>query len=561
MSEKIYWDTRDFVRGELKKILKKRRECDTLARMEIFGSPTFVLFVVLFAGLAFGNLSIKGISFGSSGVLFAALVAGHFGLHVPDGIADVGTAIFVYCVGLGVGNRFFDSLKSRGKYLIILSLLVVSVAWLAAWVLGSMLGMDAGTVAGLFAGACTSTPALAAAIESQGSQASAVNIGYAVAYPFGVVGVVLFVQLLPRFLRQNLDDNSGKSFEVEDKHTIISRVVQVTNPELIGRPIGSFCAEKNLHCRITRIARDGALMPLQRDDSFTENGEVLLVGERDDLEREIPCFGHVRSTKGRPRIYTDERAELIVLSRAICNKSLRELDTLGQYGIVISRITRLGLTFIPTADTEVQRNDVLRVVGSPEAIESFRRECGHRSTALNAADILSLVGGLMLGVLLGKMQFSFGGGSFSLGTAGGPLVVALILGHFGKLGPFVGYIPRPTRVLLMELGLVLFLAGAGVKGGAALVETLRANGLSMFLVGCAVTLVPMVVSYVVARSVLRMSLSETLGGICGSMTSTPALGAITAKTDCQEPVIAYSTAYPAALILMTVLAKLLCDLI
>ena len=413
MSEKIYWDTRDFVRGELKKILKKRRECDTLARMEIFGSPTFVLFVVLFAGLAFGNLSIKGISFGSSGVLFAALVAGHFGLHVPDGIADVGTAIFVYCVGLGVGNRFFDSLKSRGKYLIILSLLVVSVAWLAAWVLGSMLGMDAGTVAGLFAGACTSTPALAAAIESQGSQASAVNIGYAVAYPFGVVGVVLFVQLLPRFLRQNLDDNSGKSFEVEDKHTIISRVVQVTNPELIGRPIGSFCAEKNLHCRITRIARDGALMPLQRDDSFTENGEVLLVGERDDLEREIPCFGHVRSTKGRPRIYTDERAELIVLSRAICNKSLRELDTLGQYGIVISRITRLGLTFIPTADTEVQRNDVLRVVGSPEAIESFRRECGHRSTALNAADILSLVGGLMLGVLLGKMQFSFGGSSYS----------------------------------------------------------------------------------------------------------------------------------------------------
>ncbi len=536
-------------------------ESGTLSRMEILGSPTFVLFVVLFAGLVFGNLSIKGISLGSSGVLFAALAAGHFGLRVPEGMADVGTAIFVYCVGLGVGNRFFDSLKSRGKYLMILAILVVGVAWLTAWVLGRILGMDAGTVAGLFAGACTSTPALAAAIESQGTQASGVNIGYAVAYPFGVVGVVLFVQLLPRILRQNLDGNHGKSAEVEDKHTIISRVVQVTNPELIGRPIGSFCAEKNLRCRITRIARDGALMPLQKDDAFTENGEILLVGEREDLEREVPCFGHVRSAKGSPRIYTDERAELIVLSRAMCNKTLRELDTLGQYGIVISRITRLGLTFIPTADTEVQRNDVLRVVGAPEAIESFRRECGHRSSALNTADILSLMGGLMLGVLLGKMQFSFGGGAFSLGIAGGPLVVALILGHFGKLGPIVGYIPRPTRMLLMEFGLVLFLAGAGVKGGASLVETLRANGLSMFLVGSAVTLVPMVVSYVVARRLMRMSLAETLGGICGSMTSTPALGAITAKTDCQEPVIAYSTAYPAALILMTVLAKLLCDLI
>ena len=137
-------------------------ESGTLSRMEILGSPTFVLFVVLFAGLVFGNLSIKGISLGSSGVLFAALAAGHFGLQVPEGIADVGTAIFVYCVGLGVGNRFFDSLKSRGKYLMILAILVVGVAWLTAWVLGRILDMDAGTVAGLFAGACTSTPALAA---------------------------------------------------------------------------------------------------------------------------------------------------------------------------------------------------------------------------------------------------------------------------------------------------------------------------------------------------------------------------------------------------------------
>lgn len=530
--------------------------------MEFFlNSPTLVLFAVLFIGLAFGNISIKGVSLGSSGVLFAALAAGHFGLHVPEGISDVGTALFVYCVGLGVGNRFFDSLRSRGKYLILLAVLVVGVAWLTAWGLGSLLGMDSGAVAGLFAGACTSTPALAAAMESQGVQTTGVNIGYAVAYPFGVVGVVLFVQLLPRLLGQSLDTNSARTAQAEDKHTIISRVVQVTNPELIGCPIDTFCGERKLRCRITRVLRGETFMPLQREDAFSEGCEVLLVGEREDLEREVSCFGHVHANGRRPRFFTDERAELIVLSRAMCNKTLRELDTLGQYGIVVSRVTRLGLTLIPTADTEIQRNDVLRVVGSPEAIETFRRECGHRSTAINAADFLSLVGGLMLGVLLGKMQFSFGGeGGFSLGIAGGPLVVALILGHFGRIGPLIGYIPRPTRVLLMEFGLVLFLAGAGIKGGSSLVETLSSNGLSMFLVGFAVTLIPMVISYVVARRVMRMSLAETLGGICGSMTSTPALGAITAKTDRQEPVIAYSTAYPAALILMTVLAKLLCDL-
>ena len=229
--------------------------------MEIFGSPVFVLFAVLFVGLMFGNLSIKGVSLGSSGVLFAALVAGHFGLHVPDGIADVGTAIFVYCVGLGVGNRFFDSLKSRGKYLILLAVLVVGVAWFTALALGSALGMDSGVVAGLFAGACTSTPALAAAMESQGVQATGVNIGYAVAYPFGVIGVVLFVQLLPRLLRQSLDSQGmGGRREAEDKHTIVSRVVRVTNPEIIGRPIDTFCGEKHLRCRVTRVMRGNALV-------------------------------------------------------------------------------------------------------------------------------------------------------------------------------------------------------------------------------------------------------------------------------------------------------------
>ncbi len=531
--------------------------------MEIFASPTFVLFGVLFAGLALGGISVKGVSLGSSGVLFAALVAGHFGLHVPDGIADVGTAIFVYCVGLGIGNRFFGSLKSRGKYFILLSVVVVGAAWLTSWALGAWLHLDAGMLAGLFAGACTSTPALAAAIESQGAQAAGVNIGYAVAYPFGVVGVVLFVQLLPQLLRQKLDASTGEAADGRrERHAITARVVQVTNPELVGKHIGSFCAEMNLRCRITRVVRGDAFIPLQECDCFVRDGEVLMVGEREDVEREMTCLGHSTDPGHTPRFYADEQADLIVLSCEVCNKTLRELDTLGRFGIVVSRVTRLGVTFIPTGDTEVLRNDVLHVVGYPAAIADFSAQCGHRKTALSMTDILSLVGGLMLGVLVGKLQFSLGGGSsFSLGIAGGPLVVALILGHFGRIGPIVGYIPRPTRVMLTELGLVLFLAGAGVKGGAALLSTLQEQGATMFLVGLAITLVPMVLSYGIARYLMGMSLAETLGGICGSMTSTPALGAITAKTDRQEPVIAYSTAYPAALILMTVLAKLIFELL
>ena len=531
--------------------------------MEILQNPTFALFAILFVGLALGHITLKGISLGSSGVLFAALVAGHFGLKVPAGLTDVGTALFVYCVGLGVGNRFFAALRSRGKSLVLLSALVVGTAWLTAWGMCEMLGLDGGLGAGLFAGACTSTPALAAAIEAQGSGADVVNIGYAVAYPFGVVGVVLFVQLLPRLLRANMEAPQGAAGQ--DPHKIIARMVQVTHAGAIGEKIGEFVMKRRMRCRITRVLQgEDVLAPLTSEDVFREGLRVLMVGEREEMEREAGLVGEIlRDGDMHPRTFTDETAELIALSQTMCNKTLRELDTLGRHGIVVSRVTRLGATFVPTADTEIIRNDVLRVVGTPRAISAFKEECGHRSSALNVADVLSLTGGLALGILLGQMQFSFGGGGggFSLGMAGGPLVVALILGHFGKVGPLVGYMPRPTRLLVMELGLILFLAGAGVKGGGSLVETLQSQGLTLFMAGVVITLAPMIVAYVVARKLLKMELPEALGGICGSMTSTPALGAITAKTDRQEPVIAYSTAYPAALILMTVLAKLLCSLV
>ncbi|MBR1979490.1 MAG: YidE/YbjL duplication [Akkermansia sp.] len=530
---------------------------------EMFTNSAFILFAILFLGLALGQINIKGISLGSSGVLFVAMVAGHYQLNIPMGVSELGTALFVYCVGLGVGNRFFSSLRSRGKNLLIVALTIVLSGWLTAWGMCKLCGIDLAIGAGLFAGACTSTPALAAALDSAkaaGMNESVINIGYGLAYPFGVIGIVLFVQLLPRIL--HLDLRKGEKSQESDAHAIIARGVLCTNPEAIGKHPEELAIDNHMNCRITRILREGILRPLQPDDTLQLNDEVLMVGERTLLEHDAALLGHFVHTDGRALICRDEDAQLIVLSDEMSNKTLRQLDTLGHFGITISRITRLGNTFIPTPDTEIIRNDILRVVGTPEAIQAFKKECKHRSTAINTADMLSLMGGLTLGILLGCVSFSLGGEGrgFSLGMAGGPLVVALILGHFGKIGPIAGYMPRATRVLVMELGLMLFLAGAGIKGGEKLVETLSQQGFSRFMVGAIITVLPLLVGYLVARYLLRMELAETLGCICGSQTSTPALGAITAQTESQEPVIAYSTAYPIALILMTVLAQLLIEM-
>ena len=529
----------------------------------VLSNPAFVLFCILFSGLALGNISIKGISFGGAGVLFVALVAGHYQLRIPAGVSELGTALFVYCVGLGVGNRFFASLKSQGKNLLILASVIVFAGWFTAWGMCKLLGVDLVIGAGLFAGACTSTPALAAALDAAkvaGINESVINIAYGLAYPVGVIGIVLFVQLLPRILNKDLSKDESKG--QDEARTIIARVVICTNMEMMDKHPEDIAKMSHMNCRITRLLRDGVLRPLQSSDILKLNDEVLMVGERQQLEHDAALLGRIAEGGSKALLSKDEDAELIVLSPGMTNKTLRELDTLGHYGITISRVTRLGNTFIPTGDTEIIRNDVLRVVGTPDAIAIFKKECGHRSAAINTADMLSLMGGLTLGILLGCVNFSFGGGSkgFSLGMAGGPLVVALILGHLGKVGPIAGYMPRATRVLVMELGLMLFLAGAGIKGGEKLVATLSEQGFSMFFIAAAITTIPLFIGYAVARCVLRMGLGETLGCICGSQTSTPALGAITAQTESQAPVIAYSTAYPIALILMTVLAQLLIEM-
>ncbi len=524
---------------------------------EILHNPTFVLFGILFLGMALGNLKIKGISLGSSGVLFIAMIAGHFGLSVPQGISGFGTALFVYCVGLGVGNRFFAALSSQGTRLVLLTFCVVFSAWLTTIGLCKLFGVAPEIAAGIFSGSMTSTPALAAASEAL-KESPLLNIGYGVAYPFGVIGVVLFVQLLPRLLKQDFGSASSDNDSGKDPEKIIARVVTVNNSDLFGKSILEFESDSHMLCRITRKIEDGRMLPLQEGDIFENNTELLIVGSRANIRRESLFYGHIERSKQHPRSFGDECAELIVLNPKLCGLALSELKPLSQFGLVISRITRLGATFVPSSETSLVRNDVVRVVGPAEAIDKFRTTCGHRSTALNATDILSLTGGITLGILLGNVQFSLGNsGSFSLGMAGGPLIVALILGHFGKIGPIVGYMPRPSRIFVMELALMLFLAGAGIAGGGQLVDTLKQQGLSMLFIGAMVTLVPMIVGYLLARLYFKIKLPESLGGICGGMTSTPALGAITGKTDMQSPVIAYATAYPVALILMTFFVKIL----
>ncbi|MDP0501112.1 MAG: TrkA C-terminal domain-containing protein [Verrucomicrobiota bacterium JB022] len=523
----------------------------------ILSNPLLVLFGLIGLGLLLGNLQFRGINLGSSGVIFVALLAGHLGMKVPAGVGQIGLVLFVYSVGIGAGARFFGAMKREGSQLAKLAVLVVGsgalTALLAAWIFH----IEPGLIAGIFAGALTSTPALAAAIEGAGQGAAGpVVVGYGIAYPFGVIGVVLFVQLLPKLLGKRLEDEAGEE-ETAPTPTVTRRLIEVTNPNLFGQRFAESKLPQLGACLVSRVWRNERLEPVTYEDTFEPGQLLLLVGEPSALELATEFVG--RASDRKVVLDADnERQVMVVTSQDVVGKSLKEIDPLRNHGVVITRMSRLEFTLVPQLDTRLEKGDFITVVGSENRLKKFAKIVGHHANAYTETSLVSLAIGIALGIVLGLITVPLPwGGTFSLGLSGGPLMVALLLGHFGKVGGILGYIPRPTRLLLQEMGLVLFLADAGTKGGATMAEAIASQGAIIFVIGAVVTLVPMLFGFLAARKIFRMPLPQALGGICGGMTSTPALGTIVAKTPLQAPIVSYATVYPVAVILMALLAKLL----
>lgn len=529
----------------------------------LIDQPLIALFAVIATGLLLGNVKIKGLNLGSSGVLFSALLAGHLGYKIPDGVGTLGLVLFVYCVGIGAGDRFFASFAREGANLAKLAVLIVGLGGVVTFGAAKLLGLPPGLATGIFAGALTSTPALAAATEgliaSGGSEA--VSIGYGIAYPFGVIGVVLFVQVLPRILKLDLESIDAEHAAKVTDDRVENVLVEVNNPNLFGKQISESGVTRFNACQICRIFEDDRLVPLKYDDVFAAGQILLLVGRTSEMDIAVDLIGK-RSDRNVLRDTENERQELMVTSSTIAGRKLGDIAPLRSHGVVVTRINRLGLTFVPNADTIIEYHDKLTCVARRDDIKTFSTAIGHRSSAVDATDLLSLSAGLTLGIIVGILPIGLPGATpVTLGLAGGPLLVALILGHFGKVGPIVGFIPRPTRLLLQELGLVFFLANAGVRGGGLLVATLQEHGFALFGMGICVSALPLIVAWPIATRFFKMNALQALGGICGGMTSTPALGAITAKTDSTIPIVSYVSAYPVALIVMIVISKILIQII
>ena len=513
------------------------------------------LFLILALGMLVGHLSIRGISLGSSGVLFVAMLFGHFGLSIPGAIGTLGVVLFVYSVGLQAGPRFFASFRKRGLSFAMLALATLIAGFITTVIVQAIFGIEAPLAAGLYTGALTTTPGLAAALETVDDPN--VSVGYGLAYPFGVVGVVLFVQVLPKILKIDLK-KEAREVEGASSGPKVDRVwLEVKNPQVAGRSLGDILHTQQASAAISRVNRGERIMPGKSDTVLEMGDKLAVVGTSEQLEQMEMLLGPKTEEFDEPPSEVTTRT-LVVTEPAVIGRSLGEMHVRERHGVVVSRMWRDDIEFVPNSNTRMEFGDTLRIVGEIPDCDRFVQVAGDQEKKLHETNFLPLTIGLLIGVLLGSLAIPMPGGlELKLGMAGGPLLAALLLGHFGRIGRMQFRVPIAARIFIRELGLIFFLASAGMSAGANFLEVARSQGVALFTAGLIITIVPLALAYLIARRLMRLDVASTLGAICGGMTSTPGLGVATSAADSDVPALAYATVYPVALIFVTILSQML----
>ena len=511
---------------------------------DLLHSSYFSLFLIVALGFMLGRIKIKGLSLDVSAVIFIALLFGHFGVIIPKELGNFGLVLFIFTIGIQAGPGFFDSFRSKGKTLILITMLIISSACLTAVGLKYAFDIDTPSVVGLIAGALTSTPGLAVAIDSTNSPLA--SIAYGIAYPFGVIGVILFVKLLPKIMRVNLDQEARR-LEVERRGQfpeLNTCIYRITNASVFDRSLMQINARAMTGAVISRLKHKDEISIPTAHTVLHEGDYIQAVGSEESLNQLAVLMGK-REEGELPLDKTQEIESLLLTKKDMINKQLGDLNLQKNFGCTVTRVRRSGIDLSPSPDLALKFGDKLMVVGEKEGIKGVARLLGNDAKKLSDTDFFPIAMGIVLGVLFGKLNISFSDSlSFSPGLTGGVLMVALFLSAIGKT------MSGPANQLLRQLGLLLFLAEVGTSAGKNLVATFQESGLLMFGVGAAITVVPMLVAVLVGRLVFKISLLDLLGTITGGMTSTPGLAAADSMVDSNIPSVAYATVYPIAMVFL-----------
>ncbi|NBV20984.1 MAG: putative transporter [Proteobacteria bacterium] len=546
-----------------------------LARLNPVAHAVLVLACVVALGLALGSVKVKGIGLGAAGVLFVGILCGHLQFTLaPDLLAfvrDFGLVLFVYTIGLQVGPGFVTSLRQQG---LPLNLMAAGIVLLGAGVtvlVAKLLGVDMAAAVGIFTGATTNTPALGAAQEAlkslPGIDADRLGLpalGYAVAYPFGILGIILAMLALRWALRVDImaEAESFRGEQRQEHEPVERRNILITNPNFNGLHLHQLPAKDKLDVVISRVKHLGETEAVAAGQAtILHAGDLLLVvGTRTSLDEFCliagkPCAEDLMLTPGR---VTSRR--VVVTQKEMLGQSLRELQLNQRYGVTLTRVTRGDVELSARADLRLKFGDMVQMVGEEEDIVRAAEFFGNSVKELNHTNLIPVFVGIVLGVMLGMYPFQLGTmpTPVRLGLAGGPLLVAIILSRIGRIGPLLWYMPANANTLLRELGITLFLACAGLKAGEHFFHVLReGDGLKWMACGAVITLLPLLIVGAGARLLGKLNYLNLCGLLSGSMTDPPALAFANTVTGSDAPSVAYATVYPLTMLLRIVVAQLL----
>ena len=541
----------------------------------LHAQPVLTLFLILGTGYLIGGIRIGSFSLGPvAGVLFAGLFLGHFEFRMSAGAQAVGFALFIFSVGYQAGPRFFDVLRADGLKYFLLAVVIAATGFSLAVIATKLLQLAPGTSAGLLAGGLTSSPTLAAAQEAlrsgqisppPGISADAmignVATGYAITYIFGLAGLIAIIKLLPQLLHLDLE-KEAKALEADSESAggskatnVATRIYRVTNPDITKIPIKQLSEQYWDRTSVVRLRRDGALMRPAPDAFLQLGDELLILAPVEFFTETVSRFGE-EITPETSIAHTQEPAEIVVINKDAIGRTLQELDIPRKYGVLVTGVSRMRMDVLGT-DLSLRKGDILTVNGPKENVDLLGQELGHVERKLAETDMVTFAFGIAFGVVVGLFAIEVGQLSIGLGSAGGLLASGLLIGYLRSIYPVFGRLPDGARWILMEFGLLLFMAGVGLRAGADIIETFIAAGPVLVLAGIAVTLTPILVGYAFGRKVLKIPPVLLLGGITGSMTSGASLSVVTKAANSPVPSLGYTGAYAFANVLLTIAGSII----
>ena len=538
--------------------------------------PVLTLFLILGTGYLIGNIRIGSFSLGPvAGVLFAGLFLGHFDFRMNAGVMSVGFALFIFSVGYQAGPKFFDVLKKDGLKYFLLAIVIAGSGFTVALIAAKLLSLEPGTSAGLLAGGLTSSPTLAAAQDAlrtgqvtppDGVTADEmignVSTGYAITYIFGLAGLIATIKLFPQILGIDLA-KEAKALEIEDESraaskptNVSARIYRVSNEEFTKIPIKQLRDEYWDKTSIVKVKRDGHIIRLNPEEFLQIGDELRILAPVDYFTETIAKFGE----EIKPEISTElssKTAQIVVIKKDAVGKSFQELDIARKYGVLLTSVKHMNFEVPRTADYLLRKGDILTVVGLQENVDLLGEDLGHVERDIAETDMITFAFGIVFGVIVGLLAVKVGQLSIGLGSAGGLLASGLIIGYLRSIKPTFGRLPEAARWILMDFGLLIFMAGVGLRAGGDILETFAAAGPLLVLAGVTVTLMPIFVGYIFGRKVLKIHPVLLFGAITGSMTSGAALSVVTKAAKSPMPSLGYTGAYAFANVILTIAGSII----